>query len=91
MIKDWIICNWLQGYDLYKYKMIMAINIARKPNSYDGNKESMTNGLRVIRRFEIVNNIDFDPFDKTHLSMIYGNAVHESFFRSLNKITHSRY
>lgn len=66
----------------YKKAMLKAIDKAR--SVYDGistHMYSKTDGLRVIRRFEKVNSINFDPLNSTHLRMIQGNARHERFFR----------
>lgn len=66
----------------YIKAMLKAINLARSESSLNP-KSSMTDGLRVIRRFEKINNIKFDPFNKTHLNKIAYNGSHESFFRSM--------
>jgi len=86
MIIDWLLSNWLNGEALYRYKMLKAIDLARQP-IWDFNKlESKTNGLRVIKRFERVNKVKFDPFNNDHLDLIYGNASNESFFRSMTHL-----
>jgi len=65
----------------YIKAMLKAIDKAREPVFIGEEWQSKTNGLRVIRRFERVNNTTFDPFDKRHLELIHGCASHESFFR----------
>ncbi len=66
----------------YKKAMLKAIDIARSvSNGIDVKKYSKTDGFRVIKRFEAVNDISFDPFDSSHLRMITGKANHERFFR----------
>lgn len=46
---------------------------------------TMTNGLRVIRRFEQLNNVEFDPFNRQHRIIIFNCGVHEEFFRAIRK------
>jgi hypothetical protein len=71
----------------YKKAMLKAIDRARQvSNGIDTKLLTKANGLRVIRRFEDVNSIDFDPFDSTHLRMITGMARHERFFRKAGYI-----
>lgn len=50
------------------------------------NGGSRTCGLRVIRRFEKVNGITFDPSNYRHLEMIRGNAEYEEFFRRMHAV-----
>lgn len=70
----------------YTYAMMNAIDLARKPTKFElqfsGSMQSRTNGLRVIRRFEKVNKIPFNPLNDRHLKLVEGNAGHEAFFRS---------
>jgi len=40
-----------------------------------------SDALRCIRRFEIVNSVSFDPFNKEHVELITGMALHARFFR----------
>lgn len=42
---------------------------------------SKTNGLRVIRRFEKINQIEFDPYDNFHVKTISGHGTDEAHFR----------
>lgn len=67
----------------YVRAMLKAIDIAREPVFIGETRQSKTNGLRVIRRFERVNKTTFNPFDKRHLELIHGCASHESFFRKV--------
>lgn len=69
--------NLLSKYKAYRYKpaMIKAIKLAGS---------SKTDGLRVIRLFEKMNGVRFDPFDNSHLNLISGMGHHESFFRQAN-------
>jgi len=62
----------------YIKAMLKAIDVARSEHD---RKSSKTDGLRVIKRFELVNQVSFDPLDKSHLQMISGNASNERFFR----------
>ena len=67
----------------YLRAMLRAIDLARKPDTFwDGKRYSKTYGLRVIKTFERVNGVPFDPFNGEHLSLIEGNAHHEHFFRT---------
>ena len=66
--------------------MLKAVDKARQPVWINEAKESKTNGLRVIRRFERVNKTTFNPFSKRHVELIYGNASHEAFFRRAKSI-----
>jgi hypothetical protein len=66
----------------YVKAMLNAIEYARK-NVFDKNLSSKTDALRVIRRFEKVNNCVFNPFDKIHLEYIAGCGTHENFFRAI--------
>jgi hypothetical protein len=70
----------------YVKAMLKAINKAREPVWIDEERQSKTDGLRVIKRFERVNKTKFNPFDKRHLEMIHGNASHEHFFRKAGYI-----
>ena len=45
-------------------------------------KHNRTDGLRVIKRFERVNECVFDPFDRYHVGVISGHADKEHFFRA---------
>ena len=65
----------------YVRAMMKAIDKARTPVFICEKQESKTNGLRVIKRFERINGLKFDPFNKDHVGAVYGNASHESFFR----------
>ena len=65
--------------------MMRAIKYATTPANKD-KRESKTNGLRVIRRFESVNNIKFDPANRSHLDYIYGCAHIEGFLRKAKLI-----
>lgn len=65
--------------------MMKAIDIART-SYFLGGKASLTDGLRVIRRFEKVNSIKFDPSNSAHLSAISGNGHNENFFRKARKV-----
>lgn len=73
----------------YVSAMIYAIEIARK-DTWTGRKTTSTNGLRAIRRFELVNKIPFDPFDPWHLRRIDGAGSHEDFFRKAKRLADSK-
>ena len=47
---------------------------------------SMTDGLRVINRFERVNRVSFNPFDRLHCDLVYNCGGYESFFRQAKKV-----
>ena len=65
----------------YTYAMIKAISKARDPVWIGEQRQSKTDGLRVIRRFDRVNKTAFNPLNEEHLELIAGNASHEAFFR----------
>lgn len=67
---------------LYVRAMFKSIECARDKKMH-ANRMSKTDGLRVIKRFERVNRIAFDPFNATHNDTIYGCANDESFFRAI--------
>jgi hypothetical protein len=70
----------------YRRAMMRAIDIART-DVFDSNyRASKTDGLRAIRTFERINNIDFDPFDKTHILKVSGYGHDIEFFRRAKKI-----
>lgn len=60
-------------------KALNAIDIAK-------GVASRTDGLRAIRRFEMINEISFDPRNPTHLSQVRGCGEDERFFRKAKKI-----
>ncbi len=66
----------------YNYAMLKAIDKARSGTP----KYSKTDGLRVIKRFEKVNNVKFDPYSSTEVMIITGRAKWEFFFRKLNNL-----
>jgi len=67
----------------YVRGMMKAIESARKPKAcYVNNNFSKTDALRVIKRFEKVNKMQFDPYDKRQIACISGKARYESFFRN---------
>lgn len=68
--------NWKERK--YRREMLRAIREA-------AGDSTMTNGLRVIRRFEEINNVQFDPFNRQHRSIIVNCGVHEEFFRAIRK------
>lgn len=70
----------------YIYAMLNAINYARQPVWIGENCQSMTDGLRVIKRFEKVNNTRFDPFNSEHVDAVTGYASCESFLRKTKRI-----
>lgn len=65
--------------------MMKAIDIARI-SYFLGGKSSKTDGLRVIRRFERVNGVVFDPNNSNHLSVVSGNGHNENFFRKARMV-----
>lgn len=65
--------------DMARRKMLNAIKIAA------GNS-TMSNGLRAIRRFERINKIDFNPYNKSHISTVINCGEHEWFFRKVRTI-----
>ena len=68
----------------YVRAMMSAIKKAAAPVFDFEPKASKTDGLRVIRRFERVNQTVFDPFDSTHVFICSGWGSTESFFRRIN-------
>ena len=66
----------------YVRSMMMAIEWAK-------GSSTKTNGLRVIRRFENVNNVEFDPSNRSHQLLVCGHGDTEEFFRSV-KIKRSK-
>lgn len=69
----------------YAKAMLAAIDKARYTNS-NRSYCSKTDGLRVIRRFEEVNNIAFDPFNPHHVDMVSGWGWNENMLRALKKV-----
>lgn len=74
----------------YVSAMIYAIELSRK-DTWTGRKSTSANGLRGIRKFERVNEIDFNPFDSSHLMKIEGAGSHEDFLRRAKRITETQY
>jgi len=74
----------------YTYAMIKAIDKARNSVFIGEQRQSKTDGLRVIRRFERVNKTAFNPFNKEHLKLIAGNASNEAFFRKARYLLKDR-
>ena len=71
----------------YVRAMMSAIRKAAKTSDWWGGVDaSKTNGLRVIKTFEKVNGIPFDPFDPAHIRLIEGNGHHEEFFRKMRML-----
>lgn len=67
-----------------KYVKAMMFAIKRaQTNVFDKEPSSKTDALRAIRRFERVNNIQFNPFNKAHLNTVAGCGTHENFFRKI--------
>jgi hypothetical protein len=78
---------WVVGERQHYVKgMMRAIDKARNPSLIYDKRFSKTDGLRVIRSFERVNEIPFDPYNKTHLLYISRMAGHEHFFRRFKKV-----
>lgn len=73
---------------LYVRAMMKAIRGACNKTMHK-NQMPLTYGLRVIKRFERINKVKFDPFDSAHCDIIYGCANDEAFFR-MNKIRMNR-
>jgi hypothetical protein len=69
----------------YVFAMMRAIGKAQY-NVWGGPRSTRTDGLRVIRTFERVNKIPFDPFDHYHVDLIKGWGHHEGFFRAAKRI-----
>ena len=65
----------------YTYAMMRAINKAREPCFVGETWASKADGLRVIRRFELVNKTAFNPFLVEHINTVAFQAAHEQFFR----------
>ncbi len=84
-MKFFIQYNWPERKK-YVHAMLNAINKARRSIWMFEQQESKTNGLRVIRRFELVNKTTFNPFDKTHIEHIHGNGNNESLIRRLELV-----
>ena len=74
----------LPKHKRYTYAMLKAIDKARSPVWIGEKYESMTYGLRVIKRFEDVNKCKFNPLDDLHVELVTGNAGHESFLRRMS-------
>jgi len=72
----------------YVRAMFKAIEAARRPGRLFRNADrgSVADGLRVIKDFERVNEIKFDPFDSYHVDKISGMATHKNFFRRARQI-----
>lgn len=70
----------------YVAEMMQAIDMA-STSYFLGGKSSKTDGLRVIRRFEKINGIAFDPKNSGHLSVVSGNGHNENFFRREKRVT----
>lgn len=73
----------------YLKAMIKAIDKARYCRSND-TYCSKTDGLRVIRRFEAVNSVKFNPFDGDHVALVSGWAWNESFNRAIKKLCNTQ-
>ena len=69
----------------YVKAMLKAIKKARHNCWDEDNPAPMTDGLRVIRTFERVNGIKFDPFDEQHVYMVSSWGWAERSFRSLKR------
>ena len=67
---------------LYVRAMFKAIDLARTCPGYHEEVRRKTIGLRVIKRFEKVNNTRFDPFDTTHTAVVTSLGAFEDFFAS---------
>jgi len=74
--------SWFKIDSRKKYRKAMrnAINIAK------GEEKSITDALRVIKHFEKVNHIIFDPFNQSHLNRVRNHAADEKFFRNAKRI-----
>ena len=66
----------------YVRSMMMAIELAK-------GSSTKANGLRAIRKFEEVNNIEFDPSNRSHQLVVCGRGDTMEFFRSV-KIKRSK-
>ena len=62
-----------------------AIRKARTNYWNEESPSSKTDALRVIRTFERVNNMEFDPFSERHVDQVAGWGWAENRFRSINK------
>lgn len=51
---------------------------------------SRTDALRVVKDFEQVNDIPFDPFDPVHVSHVYGFGPHKALHRRFDKFFKER-
>lgn len=56
--------------------MLKAIDLAK-------GKSTRTDGLRVIRSFEDVNGVAFDPNNLSHQLLVCGRGDTEGFFRAI--------
>lgn len=65
--------------------MLKAIDVARDPVWIGEDRVSRTMGLRVIKRFERVNNCAFDPFNDYHVELVHGHASNELFFKKMKQ------
>ena len=69
----------------YVKAMLKAIDKARHNCWNEDNPAPMTDGLRVIRTFERVNGIKFDPFDEQHVYMVSSWGWAERSFRAIKR------
>ena len=67
----------------YVRQMMKALRLAQTDWLTKG-RHSKTDALRVIKRFEEVNGIAFDPCNDSHLRMITSRASHEHFLGGRN-------
>ena len=71
----------------YVRAMMNSIEIARYTSPlFDKRKTSKTDCLSVIKEFERQNNIEFNPFNKSHNDKIFSMAHHTGFFRRMKLI-----
>lgn len=66
----------------YRKAMMKAIKKAAQ-ETIMFKASSLTNGLRVIKKFEQINKTKFNPFDEYHVELVTGNGCHEAIFRRL--------
>jgi hypothetical protein len=70
----------------YRKLMMKAINVARTSCLHVEKPCSKQSGLRVIKDFEKVNGISFDPSNQLHLGRVAGMAHHSNFLRRAKRI-----
>ncbi len=69
----------------YVRAMLNAIDKARTNQWDPANPVSKADGLRVIRDFERINQVEFNPFDRQHVERVSGLGWAASRLRGIKK------